>query len=72
MYEEGGDYVVAYVLLCAQDVEIEEPKTVAEAMISKYWKYWKLAMKEEIDSLAKNNKWLVVDKPGRKKIVGCK
>ena len=29
MYEEGGDYVVAYALLCAQDVEIEEPKTVA-------------------------------------------
>ena len=72
MYEEGGDYVVAYALMCAKDVDIEEPKTVAEAMRSKYWIYWKKAMKEEIDSLAKNNTWLVVDKPGRKKIVGCK
>lgn len=25
MYEEGGDYVVAYALMCAQGVEIEEP-----------------------------------------------
>lgn len=54
MYEDGGDYVVAYALLCAQDVEIKEPKIVAEGMRSKYWKYRKLAMKEEIDSLAKN------------------
>lgn len=29
-------------------------------------------MKEEINSLAKNKPWLVVDKPGKKKIVGCK
>lgn len=36
MYKEGGDYVVAYALMCAQDVEIEEPRTVAEAMRSKY------------------------------------
>lgn len=72
MYDEDGDYVVAFALLCAQDVDIEEPKTVAEAMRSKYWKYWKLAMQEEIDSLIKNNTWLVVDKPGKKKIVGCK
>ena len=72
MYEEGGDYVVAYALLCAQNIEIEEPKTVAEAMRSKHWKFWKQAMKEEIDSLAKNKTWLVVDKQGKKKIVGCK
>lgn len=72
MYEEGSDYVVAYALLCAQDVEIEEPKTVAEARRSKYWKHWRLAMKEEIDSLAKNSTWLIVEKPRKKKIVGCK
>ena len=29
-------------------------------------------MKEEINSLAENKPWLVIDKPGKKKIVGCK
>lgn len=29
-------------------------------------------MKEEIEYLAKNKTWLVVEKPGKKKIVGCK
>ena len=43
---ESGDFIV-YALVCAQDMEIQEPRTVAEAMRSKYWKEWKKAMEEE-------------------------
>ena len=68
---ESGDFV-AYALVCAQDMEIQEPRTVAEAKKSKYWKEWKKAMEEEIKSLSKNETWRLVQKPSKKRIVGCK
>lgn len=68
---ESGDFV-AYALVCAQDMEVDEPRTVAEAMKSKYWKEWKKAMGEEIQSLIKNGTWKLVQKPIRKRMVGCK
>ena len=33
---------------------------------------WKLAMKEEMDSLAKNKTWDLVELPESRKVVGCK
>ena len=33
---------------------------------------WKLAMKEEMDSLAKNKTWDLVELPESREVVGCK
>ena len=33
---------------------------------------WKLAMREEMDSLAKKKTWYLVELLGSRKVVGCK
>ncbi|KAG7533289.1 Integrase catalytic core [Arabidopsis thaliana x Arabidopsis arenosa] len=67
-----GSHYVAYALTCAEDLEIDEPRSVGEARRSKYWKKWEQAMIEEMRSLDKNETWEIVSKPDKKKIVGCK
>lgn len=68
---ESGD-LVAYVFTSASDIEVNEPKTYAEARKSKDWKKWNASMGEEKDSLDKNDSWDIVDRPPRQKIIGCK
>ena len=67
------DYsMVAFALLVSEDVEIEEPRCYHEAKLSKDWSKWNGSMGEEIDSLARNLTWDVVDRPKGKKVISCR
>lgn len=56
----------------ANDIDEEQPMTFDKAIHSSDSKHLKEATDEEINSLMKNNTRLLVDRPGNKKIVGCK
>ncbi|KAH9697399.1 hypothetical protein KPL71_023589 [Citrus sinensis] len=64
--------MVACALMSAEDVAIEEPNSYREAMSSKNSRNWIKAMREEIDSLVRNQTWILVPNPGNRKIVSCK
>ena len=69
-YIEECDYV-AYALNIASKVEgLHEPCTYKEALALKDSSL--IAMKQEIDSLAKNETWYIVEAPKKNKIVGYK
>lgn len=68
---ESGDFV-AYALTSAADMEINEPKTYAEAMGIKDRDKWNASMGEEKDSLDENETWDIVDRPQRQRVIGCK
>lgn len=68
---ESGDFV-AYALMSAADIIIDEPNTVIEAKKGKDWDKWKASMKEEKNSLDKNHTWDIVEWPLGHRIVGCK
>ncbi|GMF46392.1 unnamed protein product [Phytophthora fragariaefolia] len=55
----------AYVLLTIRASDhIKEPKTLGEAMRSKYWRKWKEAMDKELADLQANGTWKLVDCDG--------
>ena len=56
----------------SNDFDFSEPKTVSEALNSKYKNQWIKAMEEEIQSLSKNVTWKLVKKPDDCKPIGCK
>jgi hypothetical protein len=62
----------AYCLAIAEDVDSCNPSTYKEAVNSKEAKNWISAMKEELDSLKRNETWSLVNPPKNKKVVGCK
>ncbi|KAH9800568.1 hypothetical protein KPL71_000711 [Citrus sinensis] len=64
--------MVAHALMSAEDVAIEEPNSYREAMNSKNSRNWIKAIREEIDSLVRNQTWILVPNPGNRKIVSCK
>lgn len=64
--------LVAYALLVAEELEVEEPKTYKEAMECKERKFWKGAANEEMNSLEKSGTWVLVERPKNQKLVGCK
>ncbi|WZZ11285.1 hypothetical protein YC2023_097206 [Brassica napus] len=64
--------LVAYALSVAEEIEIEEPKTYAEAMRTKERKFRNAAAEEEMVSLKKNRTWDLIDKPKDLKPVGCR
>lgn len=49
-----------------------EPLTYTEAINSSNGKKWEAAMKEEMDSLLKNETWELVERPINQKLIGCK
>lgn len=53
--------------VCEED--LDEPDTYEKALRSPQAEQWKLAMKEEYESLMKNNTWVLVDPPKGRKIV---
>ncbi|CAA7015031.1 unnamed protein product [Microthlaspi erraticum] len=66
-----NDYsMVAFALLTAEDIEIDDPQCYHEAMQSKDWEKWNGSMGEEMGSLAKNRTWVIVDRPKDKKVLG--
>ena len=50
--------------------DIEEPKSFNAACADKYSNQWRLAMKDEYNSLIKNCTWDLVPRPKDKNIVG--
>lgn len=64
--------MVFYALSIAEQVEHAEPTSYKEAMKNKDIDKWEMAMKEELDSLLKNNTWELVNKPQGQRILGCK
>ena len=69
-YEDGN--FVAYALNVIKDLEVEEPKSYAVAMISRQKKLWKNAAEEEMESHRKNQNWDLIDRPPKFKVVGCR
>jgi len=59
------DYVVYH-------VQQKEPITVKEALTGKESEKWYKAMREEYDSILKNQTWELVDLPKGKKAIDCK
>lgn len=64
--------VVAYALSAASDIEVDEPRSYQEAMRSKDRDLWDAASKDEIVSLDKNETWVLVNRPEKKRVIGCK
>ncbi|KAL0366969.1 UNVERIFIED_CONTAM: Retrovirus-related Pol polyprotein from transposon TNT 1-94 [Sesamum radiatum] len=56
----------------ALNTEDLEPLTYEEALGSKNSEQWKQAMNEEIESLRKNNTWVLVPKPKNASVIDCK
>lgn len=53
-------YLIAYVLTVAHELDYNEPKSYKEAVSRKNPNQWLKAMKKEMDSLYKNNTWVLV------------
>jgi hypothetical protein len=53
-------------------VEINEPRSVTEALIGTHAENWLLAMKEELTNLEENEMWDLVKRPTNQKVIGCK
>ncbi|KAH9657534.1 hypothetical protein KPL70_023118 [Citrus sinensis] len=56
----------------SHDINVDEPKSYAEAIQSSNKSEWQEAMNEEIASLKKNHNWILVEKAGNRRTVGCK
>ena len=71
-YIKKCDYV-AYALNIASEVKgLNEPNTYRETITSNDSSKWLIAMKQEMESLAKNETWDIIEAPKKKKILGCK
>lgn len=68
---EDADYL-AYALSSVEDLELEEPRSYAEAIGSKYLGLRIGASDEEMISLKKNETWDYVERPKNHKVIGCK
>lgn len=70
----GYVHMVTFALTTAKKPEREEPKTYTEAINCKEYQKWLSATHDEMNSLNKNETWVLVDKP-REKILstagGC-
>lgn len=62
--------LIAYALMSAEDMPIEEPASYSEAIKSEKCDRWIEAMKEEVNSLHRNQTWTLVLNPGDKKLQG--
>lgn len=62
--------LIAYALMSAEDMPSEEPASYSEAIKSEKCDRWIEAMKEEVNSLHRNQTWTLVLNPGDKKLQG--
>lgn len=68
-----SDYsMLYYALAIAEEMEYHEPSSYKEAVRSPEKDKWLKAMQEEIDSLYKNQTWVLVLRPKNQKTIGCK
>lgn len=63
---------IAFALYIAEVVNIEEPHDLTEAKASRDWIKWNAATDDEMDSLIRNETWILVDKPVNRKIISCR
>lgn len=66
------EVIAAFALVAAEDVIAVEPSSYEEAMNSSESDLWDGSMGEEMDSLEKNETWILVKRPKNKKVIGCK
>lgn len=64
--------LIAYALLCADDVAIEERGNFFEVIESLNCDKWLEVMQEEMESLQRSHTWTLVSNPGDKRLVSCK
>ncbi|KAH9725257.1 hypothetical protein KPL70_007804 [Citrus sinensis] len=64
--------LITYALEIAHEIDDEEPRTFNNAIQSKFITEWKRAMDDEILSLHNNETWELVERPEKRRIVGCK
>ncbi|KAH9724032.1 hypothetical protein KPL70_007344 [Citrus sinensis] len=64
--------LIAYALAASHNIDVDEPKSYAEAIQSSNKSEWQEAMNDEIASLKKNHTWILIEKPGNRRTVGCK
>ncbi|KAH9668944.1 hypothetical protein KPL70_021590 [Citrus sinensis] len=64
--------LIAYALLCADEVTIEEPTNFSEAMESVHCDKWLEAMQDEMESLQRNQTWTLIPNLGNKRLISCK
>ncbi|KAH9806487.1 hypothetical protein KPL71_002780 [Citrus sinensis] len=64
--------LIAYTLLCADELTIEEPANFSEAMESVHCDKWLKAMQDEMESLQRNQTWTLIPNPGNKRLISCK
>ncbi|KRX56900.1 Retrovirus-related Pol polyprotein from transposon TNT 1-94 [Trichinella sp. T9] len=55
----------------ASIAEMNDPKSVTEALSCRESKEWLEAMKREYEALVKNNTWEIVNRPQRQKVIAC-
>ncbi|KAH9658263.1 Integrase catalytic domain-containing protein [Citrus sinensis] len=64
--------LIAFALVSADEIAIEEPESYFEAISGKDCDKWLAAMQEEMDSLQRNKTWTLVPNPGNRKLISCK
>nr|GEY83420.1 retrovirus-related Pol polyprotein from transposon TNT 1-94 [Tanacetum cinerariifolium] len=64
--------MAAYAFDAAEEEDTHEPLTYQEAVACEDSSKWKVAIKEEMDSLRKNKTWELVDHQAGQKLVTCK
>ena len=64
--------MLAYAFLLVAEVMKTEPETYEEAINSKESKNWVAAMKEEMNSLYKNETWITIKRPNNQSVVAYK
>lgn len=71
-YRTNNEDLSAFVFMTAESEDNNEPFSFDDAISSVNKKKWMQAMQEEMDSLYKNETWILVDKPEGQKVVPCK
>ena len=64
--------LIAHALNVGKKLDLNEPSTFEEACQREDKDLWLAAMKEEMQSLHKNQTWKLVDRPSNKKVIGCR
>lgn len=64
--------LMKFVLVSGEALESVEPTSFEEAVNCENSESWKKAMREEIQSLNKNETWMLVEKPKNQKVIHCK
>jgi hypothetical protein len=63
----------AFALMTYEILNVEEePQCLHDAQKDENWELWNGAIGEEMDSLAKNGTWELVDRPKDRKVISCR